>query len=102
MAQGVELHNYWVVCIQSMNWGLLHPVLPDGRKWHSGMAQHNRSVCLHYIFLSRIRIHNQLNLLVEAWNNHSVGTEGHWTPQQIWVNIVILEDICNTGNTAIR
>ena len=28
--------------------------------------------CLYYIFLSRIN--NQLNLLVEAWNNHAVGT----------------------------
>jgi len=28
--------------------------------------------CLYYIFLSRIN--NQLNLLVEAWNNHAVRT----------------------------
>jgi len=54
--------------------------------------------CLHYIFLPRIN--HQLNLLVEAWNNHPVRTEGQWTPQQIWVNGVISQD--NSGNTAVR
>ena len=37
--------------------------------------------CLHYIFLPRIN--HQLNLPAEAWNNHPVRTEGHWTPCQI-------------------
>ena len=54
--------------------------------------------CLHYIFLPRIN--HQLNLLVKAWNNHPVRTEGHWTPCQIWVNGVISQD--NSGNTAVR
>ena len=69
-----------------MNWGsTIHPVLLDGRKWHPGIDQrnrHNQSVCLHYIFLSRIRINNQLNPLVDSWNNHPECTEGHWTPQE--------------------
>ena len=54
--------------------------------------------CLHYIFLPRIK--DQLNLLVKAWNNYPVRTEGHWTPQQIWVNGMISQD--NARNTAVR
>ena len=54
--------------------------------------------CLHYMFLPRMN--HQLNLLVEAWNNHPVRTEGHWTPEQIWVNGMISED--NDRNTAVR
>ena len=53
---------------------------------------------LHYIFLPRIN--HQLNLLVEAWSNHPVRTEGHWTPLKICVNGIISQD--NARNTAVR
>jgi hypothetical protein len=39
--------------------------------------------CLHYIFLPRIN--QALSSFVEGWNNHSVSTEHHQTPYQMYL-----------------
>ena len=73
---------------------------PCSTRWNkmaSWNRQHNRSI----LFALHISSPNhQLNLLVEAWNNHPVCTEGHWTPRKIWVNCMISHN--NAQNTAVR
>ena len=38
--------------------------------------------CLHYVYIPRLT--RSLNALQEAWNNHSLSTEGNWSPLQLF------------------
>ena len=39
--------------------------------------------CLHYVFLPRIN--KSLQMFVDGWDNHPMGTEGNLTPNQLWI-----------------
>jgi hypothetical protein len=53
----------------------------------SGLLNLNNPIhlfTLHLVFIPRIN--KSLIEFMEAFNNHRVSTEGHWTPYQMWVN----------------
>ncbi len=39
--------------------------------------------CLHYVFIPQIQKH--LTNFLNGWNQHSLSTEGHRTPMQLWI-----------------
>ena len=39
--------------------------------------------CLHYVY--KVRINNALQAFIESWNNHSISTEGGYTPYQLFI-----------------
>ena len=43
----------------------------------------NCTFCLHDVFLQRIS--NALHMFNDAWNNHSLLSEGNLSPMQLWV-----------------
>ena len=45
---------------------------------------------LHTVFIPRISC--SLNEFLEAFNNHAVNTEGNWTPNQMWTNVMMHEN----------
>lgn len=56
----------------------------------SGLLQRNNSLhkfVLHYIFTPRIN--KALPSFAAAWNHHSMITERHWSPFQMWTNGVL-------------
>ena len=53
---------------------------------------------LHCVFLPIIN--EQLHAFVDAWNQHLLRTEHHWSPHRIWLNGVL--DPNRAGQTGIR
>ena len=39
--------------------------------------------CLHYVFMQRIS--NCLRMFTDAWNNHTLSSEGNLSPMQLWI-----------------
>ena len=77
---GLAVHNQWIERLWRevfIEVGQFHYILVYQME-ENGILESTSIIglfCLYYIFLSRIN--NQLNLLVEAWNNHPASTEGH-------------------------
>ena len=52
------------------------------------------------LFYTVYFINEQLHTLVDAWNQHPLRTEHHWSPHRIWLNGVL--DPNRAGQTGIR
>ena len=55
-------------------------------------------LCLHFVFVPRIN--KALNEFRDAYNNHGVRTEKHWSPHQMWVNGMINKN--NESSNVVR
>lgn len=74
---GLSVHNQWIerlwrevfIEVGQFYYTLFYQMEENGILESTSIID---LFCLYYIFLSRIN--NQLNLLVEAWNNHAVRT----------------------------
>lgn len=63
-----------------------------------GILDHTNSIhlyCLHYIYFPRINRH--LEMWAEAWNMHSLTSEGHHSPMQLWT--MGLLSLAGSGST---
>lgn len=50
--------------------------------------------CLHYVFLPRINV--ALTEFKEAFNNHGIRTDHHWSPYRMWINGMISRERQNS------
>ena len=96
---GLSVHNQWIerlwrevfIQVGQFYYTLFYQMEENGILESTSIID---LFCLYYIFLSRIN--KQLNLLVEAWNNHAVRTINMSERSDFTL------DICNTGNTSCQ
>ena len=87
MIVGRSIHNQRIEC-------LWRDVFQGALKFYYGLFYHLESIgildpnsdihlfCLHYVYLPRINQH--LSMWKDAWNMHTLRTEGNHTPLQLW------------------